>query len=83
MTEKEVQKLKRVELLEMLIEQSEELERCEAMERETAETCKKLLDEAKEGAEKQWAEVSERLENFYDAHQGLRELLALVGGAAK
>jgi len=149
MTDKEVQKLKRVDLLELLIEQSKEVEslrdelketkkqledkkicieqagsiaeaslllngvfdaaqsaaqqylenikylssnqekiceemmkktqeKCEAMEKETEETCKKMLEEARIGAEKQWSEVSEKLQAFYDAHQGLREILAFV-----
>lgn len=161
MTDKEVQKLKRAELLEMLIEQSEEIERlkneskelkaqletrricienagsiaeasfqlngvfeaaqsaaqqyienvrylnenqekicsemerktresceakeqktneeCDRLKRETAELCKKMLDDAKAGAEQQWEDVSKRLEDFYKAHEGLKELLSMVG----
>ena len=150
MTDKDVQKLKRAELLEMLLEQSKEVERlkselqsaneklenrkiclekagsiadaslllngifdaaqlaaqqyleniqylndnqericdemmqkcrekCEKMERETAEACKKQLEEAALGAQARWDEISTKLQNFYDAHQGLREVLALVG----
>lgn len=58
----------------------ETTQKCQAMENETAQLCKNMIDEAKKGADKQWKEVSEKLENFYDAHKGLRELLALVGG---
>ena len=54
-------------------------EKCETMERETAEACKKQLEEAALGAQARWDEISTKLQNFYDAHQGLREVLALVG----
>ena len=54
-------------------------EKCEKMERETAEACKKQLEEAALGAQARWDEISTKLQNFYDAHQGLREVLALVG----
>lgn len=152
MTDKELQKLKRVELLEILVEQGKEIEKlraekavledklrdraicidkagtiaeasfqlngvfeaahaaaaqyleniqnlssrqealcaqmelettakCEAMERETAEKCETMLAEAQKGVDERWMEISQRLEAFYEAHRGLRELLNMVGGA--
>ena len=129
MTEKELRKLNRAELLEMLIAQSKEVEElraqvselkkklddreicldqagsiaeasvllngvfeaaqaaaqqyleniqmlsgrqeqiCAEMERKTRERC----------VEKRWAEISERLEDFYNEHKGLRELLGVTG----
>lgn len=61
--------------------EQETKEKCERLRKETAETCKKILDDAKVGADQQWAEVSERLENFYEAHKGLREIMEIVGNA--
>lgn len=151
MTDKEIRKLSRAELLEMMIEQSKELEqtrsqlaeankkledrricldqagtiaeaafqlngvfdaaqaaaqqylenirglserqeqicaemekntrlKCEAMEKETADKCEAMRLEAQKDVEERWSEISARLENFYEAHRGLKELLALTGG---
>ena len=139
MTEKELRKLNRAELLEMLIAQSKEVEElraqvselkkklddreicldqagsiaeasvllngvfeaaqaaaqqyleniqilsgrqeqiCAEMERKTRERCEAMELEAQEGVEKRWAEISERLEDFYNEHKGLRELLGVTG----
>lgn len=150
MTEKELRKLKRVELLEILVEQGKEIERlkaelslckeqleekqlridqagsiaeaaiqlngvfeaaqaasaqylenikslnerqeivcqrmeeetrrkCEQRERETEEKCRCMLAEVECGAEQKWQSISAKLENFYEAHQGLREIVELVG----
>ena len=128
MTEKELRKLNRAELLEMLIAQSKEVEELRA---QVSELKKKLDDReicldqagsiaeasvllngvfeaaqaaaqqyleniqmlsgrqeqicaemelvAQEGVEKRWAEISERLEDFYNEHKGLRELLGVTG----
>lgn len=54
--------------------------KCEALEKAADEKCREMLREAKEGAEAQWAEISGKLENFYEAHKGLRDIIALVGG---
>lgn len=139
MTDKELRRLKREELLEMLISQSKEVEElraevselkkklddrqicldkagsiaeasvllngvfeaaqaaaqqyleniqmlsgrqeqvCAEMERKTKERCEAMELEAREAVEKRWAEISERLENFYNEHKGLRELLGVAG----
>lgn len=138
MTEKELQKLKRIDLLEILVEQGKEIEKlraenedlqkklndrmihidnagsiaeaslqlsgifeaaqaasvqyleniqylserqetvCAQMERETREKCDAMLKEAEKGVDERWMELSQRLEAFYDAHKGLRELMASV-----
>ena len=52
--------------------------KCSQTEKETEEKCIALNLKAKEEVENRWNELSTRLENFYDAHQGLRELLALT-----
>lgn len=59
----------------------ETTEKCETMERETTEKCETMLAEAQKGVDERWMEISKRLEAFYDAHRGLRELLTMVGGA--
>lgn len=53
--------------------------KCDAMEKETEEKCKEMLEAAKQGAAKQWADISTKLTNFYEAHKGLREIISLVG----
>ncbi len=59
--------------------EQEAREKCEAMERETSEKCEAMLKEAEKGVDERWREISQKLENFYDAHRGLRELLTMVG----
>jgi len=59
----------------------ETAERCETLERETTERCEAMLAEAQKGVEEHWMEISQRLEMFYDAHCGLRELLKSIEGA--
>ena len=54
-------------------------EKCDLMEREMTEKCKAMLEEAEKGVEERWMELSQRLEVFYDAHKGLRELMTSVG----
>lgn len=61
--------------------EQESREKCENMERETTEKCEAMLAEAQKGVDERWLEISQRLEAFYDAHRGLRELLTMVGGA--
>lgn len=139
MTDKELQKLKRVELLEILVEQGKEIDRlrsevealkkqladreirlesagniaeaslqingvfeaaqsaaqqyleniqrlndrqesvCADMERATREKCDALYQKAQLEADERWSDLSSRLEEFYDAHKGLRELLDATG----
>lgn len=59
----------------------ETTEKCKTMEREMTEKCETMLAEAQKGVDERWLEISKRLEAFYDAHRGLRELLTMVGGA--
>lgn len=61
--------------------EAESTEKCEMMERETTAKCEAMLAEAEKGVEQRWLEISQRLEAFYDAHRGLRELLTMVGSA--
>ena len=139
MTEKNLQKLKREELLEMLIAQSKEMETlrvqmsemqkklddrqicleragsiaeaslqingvfdaaqaaaqqylenirhlsehqeqiCREMEQKTKDRCEAMEQKAQKDVEERWADLSGRLEAFYDAHKGLRELIAAAG----
>ena len=39
-----------------------------------------MEQEAQKGVEERWAEISGRLEEFYNAHKGLRELIEVTGG---
>lgn len=45
---------------------------------ETKVACEKMQLDAKQASENYWKEVSARLENFYEEHAGLRELLAMT-----
>ena len=52
---------------------------CVQKEAETEAYVKKMLAEAEMEVEKKWTELSTRLEAFYKAHEGLRELLVTSG----
>jgi hypothetical protein len=62
------------EQCEKLIEETEY--RCSKREREAEEKCLYLDQKAKSDVDKRWGDLSSRLEEFYNAHEGLRELLA-------
>ena len=49
---------------------------CAKMEAETKAKCEQMEKDAEKKVEAKWAELSQKLEAFYDAHKGLRELLA-------
>lgn len=70
--------------------ENETKERCEAMKEETARKCAQVeadtktrceeMDrQAKEAVEKRWEDLTEKLESFYSAHEGLKELLSATG----
>ncbi len=52
---------------------------CEAKEREVEERCSAMEIKAKLDAEKHWEQLTTRLEEFYKAHEGLRDLLSASG----
>lgn len=60
-----------------LLEQTRQ--RCAEMEAETRKKCELMELQARQNAEKSWNELTVRLEEFYKAHQGLRELLTSTG----
>lgn len=53
--------------------------KCELREKEAEERCRQLDKEAKESVDKRWDELSSKLEAFYNAHAGLKELLSSSG----
>ena len=53
--------------------------KCELREKEAEERCMKLDKDAKEAVDKRWDELSSKLEAFYNAHAGLKELLSSSG----
>ena len=53
--------------------------RCEQRESETESRCRALVKEAEEEVEARWNDLSQRLEEFYRAHVGLREMLTVNG----
>lgn len=53
-------------------------QRCEKLEEETRKKCAVMEKNAKIEVEKQWAEISEKLEAFYDAHKGLQKLIEVA-----
>lgn len=68
------------ELEQMTRTRLEELERetnqrCEVKEKETEEKCIAMTNKAHEDVEAKWEDLSYRLEEFYRAHIGLRNLL--------
>ena len=56
-----------------------EKRKCELREKETEEKCKEMDRQTKEAVEKHWDELSEKLENFYNAHEGLKGLISATG----
>lgn len=58
-------------------------EECAAREQEAEARCKALDSKAEQDVEKRWGELSRRLEEFYRAHMGLRELLDNSGGVLR
>lgn len=67
-----------------LVDRQEEV--CAAMEQECQEKCEAKISETEQRCEEKrregdaaWQAVNERLDRFYDEHQGLRELLAISG----
>lgn len=52
---------------------------CDEREKAAAERCLALDQKAKKAVDQRWDELSRRLEDFYTAHEGLRELLAIGG----
>lgn len=54
-------------------------EKCKSMESECERKCKEMLEQAQMGADKKWSDISSRMEAFYEAHKGLKEILTLVG----
>ena len=57
--------------------------KCELREKEAEERCRQLDREAKEAVDKRWDELSTKLEAFYNAHTGLKELLTASGDFLK
>lgn len=55
------------------------LQKCEEREKESEERCRALDLKAKTDVDNRWNELSKRLEEFYVAHAGIRELLAASG----
>lgn len=66
-----------LENIKMLSERQEQV--CAEMERKTRERCEAMEREAQKNVEERWAELSGRLEEFYNAHRGLQELLQMAG----
>lgn len=54
--------------------------KCAAMEKEMEEKCAIMYQEAKSAADQRWKDLSSRLEEFYNAHKGLHELIEATGG---
>lgn len=52
-------------------------EKCDALLLETKKKCYQMEVDAQEGVDAKWAELSQRLERFYNEHKGLRELLSV------
>lgn len=50
--------------------------KCKEREKESEERCIALDQKAKTDVDNRWNDLSKRLEDFYAAHEGLRELLA-------
>lgn len=54
-------------------------EACLSMEKNTREACEAMSRQAKADIEQYWESLSDRMERFYEAHQGLQELMQNAG----
>ena len=57
--------------------EAESRQEADRLLRETEERCTAMLESAKKESQAYWENVSARLEEYYNAHEGLRELLAI------
>lgn len=59
-------------------------EQCQELETQTQAVCDAIIEQTRNGVEEYWQSLSERLETFCSAHEGLKELLGsgreLFGG---
>ena len=53
--------------------------KCRALEEETKQKCAEMAEAAKQEADSYWREVSEKMEHFYQEHEGLKEMLDIPG----
>lgn len=53
-------------------------EACRRLEAETREKCDAMVAQAKQESDSYWERVSGQMEEFYAAHAGLKELLAII-----
>lgn len=80
MTDQELRKLGRRDLLELLVAQGREQEALKKeLEEAAAKRCGELEMSARQKADAYWQEVSSRLQSFYQEHEALKELLAQGG----
>ena len=66
-----------------VIKEKEITERCERKERETERACAEMVAKARLDIEARWESLSTRLEDFYNTHSGLREMLSATDGLSK
>lgn len=64
------------ERAQQMIAESEK--KCADMEEATKAECSELIGKARAESQQYWDDVSKKLESFYDAHAGLRELLSVI-----
>ena len=57
--------------------EEESRQKADRLLQETEERCTAMLESAKQESQAYWENVSARLEEYYNAHEGLRELLAI------
>lgn len=57
---------------------SEAQSRSDKLMSDTKMQCEEMIAKAKEEAQKYWTDVSGKLENFYQEHAGLREILEVI-----
>jgi transketolase len=56
--------------------EEETQKKCEDMMRDTEAKCAHLTQKARDEAEAHWQQLTEKLESFYSAHAGLKEILS-------
>ena len=54
------------------------VKKCEQLETDTKIKCAEMLAKAKAESELYWQDVERKLDEYYNVHKGLRELLAII-----
>lgn len=53
-------------------------QKCKEMEAETEQRCASMLEKARSESQSYWDAVSKKLDEYYDSHKNIREMLGII-----